>query len=548
MKHETKKHLVLLALAALALPVAAQRPSYTVADLGALNGQSEALAINNQGVAVGWSFNTSGSRQAVRFDNGRVVPLFTPSGMNSAAFSIADNGTIVGRLGTRAARLTEFVATDLGTLGGNESVAYGINELGNVALQSQLRDANWHAAALQQNYGGVQVDLRTLGGLWSAARDVNNMRFGAGWSHTRSGPTHATLISPNGGLLDLGTLGGPQSEGYGLNDAGQVCGWADLRDRHITPTNRGPIRHAFRWTNGRMLDLGDPYVARPYPNRGLFGGRFFVFRYFDGELERSVQVYGVDTFGHGINRSGDVAGMARLYTAPRGNMDRATVYRNGRMWDLNDCIPMGSGWVLHRAWGINDAGQIVGQGMNLANGQLRAFLLTPTRMNGGGGSAGLASVQFLGLRNGQATPLFAETRSPSSRPPVRLYVRADGMVSNGNVGGPYTSQGLTIAVASNPILRGTVVSLVISDRSTDANTPGGFALWNSVCSQIEAQYAAFRTGGDGRLVVTWSGTNMRDILQAMGPVETEGRCRMNFAAAPGPPLSVDLTLVKGQGW
>lgn len=547
MKIDTKKRLAVLALAALALPVAAQRPNYTVTDLGALNGQSEAFAINNQGIAVGWSFNASGTRQAVRFDSTAVVPLFTPRGVNSVAYAIADNGTIVGRLGTRAAVFTPANATDLGTLGGNESVAFGINELGNVALQSQLRDANWHAAALQQNYAGIQVDLRTLGGLWSAARDVNNARFGAGWSHTRSGPTHATLIAPNGALFDLGTLGGLQSEGYGLNDAAQVCGWSDLRTRHVTPTNRNQIRHAFRWSAGRMLDLGDPYVARPYPNRGLFGGRYFVFRFFDGEIERSVHVYGVDTFGHGINRHGDVAGMARLYTSPNGNMDRATVYRNGRMWDLNDCIPMGSGWVLHRAWGINDRGQIVGQGMNLANGQLRAFLLTPTGM-GSGGSAGLASVQFLGIQNGQATPLFAETRSPSNRPPVRLYIRRDGMVSNGDVGGPYSSQGLTIAVATNPILRSAPISLTISDRSTDANSANGLAVWNAVCSQIEVQYSAFRTGGDGRLVVTWSGTNMRDILQSMGSAETEGRCRMNFAAAPGTPLSMDFTIVKGQGW
>lgn len=547
MKAQTyTKQLVTLALVALALTAGAQRPQYTVVDLGALNGQSEAFAINNQGAAVGWSFTASGTRQAVLFRNGAVVPLFTPAGLNSQAQAIADNGTIVGRMGTKAARLMPQSFQDLGTLGGGESIALGLNELGNVALQSQRTDANWRAAAIQRNYQGVQSDLGTLGGLWSAARDVNNNRVGAGWAHTRSGPTHAVAIMTNGRLVDLGTLGGLQSEAYAINDATQVCGWADLSARHVTPTNRGPIRHAFRWAGGQMQDLGDPYVPRPYPNVGIGGGRFFVFRYMDGEIERQVQVYGVDTFGYGINRSGDVCGMARLYAAPARQIDRATVHTGGRMWDLNDCIPTNSGWILQRAWGINDRGQIVGQGLNLANGQLRAFLLNP--VGGGGGNAGLSPLRFAGLQGTQVGPVFAETTRPNDIRPVRLYVRRDGMVSNGNVGGPYDQNGLSILVATNPRVLFGPITLTITNRSTDGNTANGNLVWNTICNQLEAAYRGFRTGPDGRLLVTWSGTNMRDILLAMGTAETEGRCRMSFSAPTGAPLSMDFMLVKGQGW
>ena len=53
----------------------------------------------------------------------------------------------------------------------------------------------------------------------------------------------------------------------------------------------------------------------------------------------------------------------------------AFVYRNGRMLDLNNLIPPGSGWALTQANGINDAGEIVGYGM--IAGQQHAFLLTP---------------------------------------------------------------------------------------------------------------------------------------------------------------------------
>jgi hypothetical protein len=45
------------------------------------------------------------------------------------------------------------------------------------------------------------------------------------------------------------------------------------------------------------------------------------------------------------------------------------------MQDLNDLIASGSGWTLGDAVGINDAGQIVGNGM--IGGNSHAYLLTP---------------------------------------------------------------------------------------------------------------------------------------------------------------------------
>ena len=51
----------------------------------------------------------------------------------------------------------------------------------------------------------------------------------------------------------------------------------------------------------------------------------------------------------------------------------AFLYREGRMQDLNDLIPSGSGWVLEEARAINDRGQIVGFGT--FQGRTRAFLL-----------------------------------------------------------------------------------------------------------------------------------------------------------------------------
>jgi probable HAF family extracellular repeat protein len=76
-----------------------------------------------------------------------------------------------------------------------------------------------------------------------------------------------------------------------------------------------------------------------------------------------------------INNAEQVVGYSNpSYFTPSDK--RAFIY-DSVMHDLNNLIPAGSGWVLSEANDINDAGQIVGNG--LLNGQERAFLLTPVK-------------------------------------------------------------------------------------------------------------------------------------------------------------------------
>ena len=51
------------------------------------------------------------------------------------------------------------------------------------------------------------------------------------------------------------------------------------------------------------------------------------------------------------------------------------MWRNGKTWDLNSLIPVGSGWELEDAQSINDSGWIVGYGKY--KGKDQAFLLKP---------------------------------------------------------------------------------------------------------------------------------------------------------------------------
>jgi probable HAF family extracellular repeat protein len=70
-----------------------------------------------------------------------------------------------------------------------------------------------------------------------------------------------------------------------------------------------------------------------------------------------------------VNNHGVVVGEMTI-----GGVQRAFVYRNGFLTDLNTLIAPGSGWVLNAAVGINDAGLIAGSGT--LNGVTRAFVLT----------------------------------------------------------------------------------------------------------------------------------------------------------------------------
>jgi probable HAF family extracellular repeat protein len=81
----------------------------------------------------------------------------------------------------------------------------------------------------------------------------------------------------------------------------------------------------------------------------------------------------MESFGMAINDWGQVVGYS--FTTSDDTIEHAFLFSGVVMYDLDNSIPADSGWDLEVAYGINDAGQIVGIGAH--SGQLRPFLLTP---------------------------------------------------------------------------------------------------------------------------------------------------------------------------
>jgi probable HAF family extracellular repeat protein len=418
-------------------------PSYSVVDLGSLGGVGAAEAINATGQVVGESQTLAldqwGNRimHAFLWQQGSgMADLGSLGGLNSEATAINSSTQVVGNAETGAADVNghplrhaflwqpSVGMVDLGTLGGPASGATAINNSGQVVGGAQAINPDgttaWHGF-LWQN--GVMTDLNSnlpanSGWVLQSAQDVNDSGQITGYG-LHNGHVHAYLLAGNA-VTDLGAIGtysgSNYSAGYALNNAGQVVGES---------TNSASSRdHAFIDIGGKMADLG--------------------------ALNSGKTSYST---AKAINEAGQAVGISTyLKSDTTGLYQHAVLWQGGTKTDLNNVLPKNSGWELLRAYGINDAGYIVGVGDLTGHGN-HPFLLVPSNSAAPPTSQGTATANA--TTASQVQPLLAAASAPATTT---------------TVGAPTSSQVQFIADNSNQQSPGNQTPR--PGKSTDDSGPG----------------------------------------------------------------------------
>ena len=322
----------------------------------------------------------------------KVLDLGTLGGDVSVATGINNNGQITGYSnlpGNQNYHAFVFDGTmhDIGTIfydNARDSVGVGINDSGRVAGYSGSYNYGvpyWRAFLYDQDSEMMSAFYPDYGYFYitnnSFVYDINN---------------HGAIIGTTSGitwLYDNGmTIIPTLQTGYGatipmaLNDNNQITGSG-------TVDIYGNTHHAFLYENGAINDLGtldglDNSSGNDINNQGQITGRIFnydfltsrAFIYENGTMN-TLDTGGVGeqgnvwSVGKAINNSGQIVGSYGLIDTP--GSDHAFLWENGMMHDLNDLLHQDyKNYVFDDAADINDDGWIVGGGY--VNGEYHALL------------------------------------------------------------------------------------------------------------------------------------------------------------------------------
>jgi probable HAF family extracellular repeat protein len=395
---------VLASPAGLAAQSQGPKPArYTVTDLGTLGGPySFSYNLNNAGVVSGGSATATQNgdpsqavvnapQTAFLWDYGQLRNLGTLGGpdsvgaaanlsnlavVDSETASLSRQGEDVCGFGTNLQCLAAiWKHGQLSALpllpGGNNSYALDMNNRGQVVgfSDTDVYDPDCAAAITGTPFRSTagfrfqaviwerNDSVRQLAPLdgdsvaWAFGINNRGQVVGASGVCANTSPPpyvsspHAVLWERDGTPIDLGSLGGSSSGASAINNRGDVSGTSATAEGLVRP---------FLWTpeSRTLVQLDPPSGAFPVV---------------------------VNTCCKTINDRREIVG----FMLDADFNSHAFLWKDGVMVDLNDLIPKDSPWMLQSAAGINDSGQIAGQG--LINSEVHAFLATPCHRHEGRG-------------------------------------------------------------------------------------------------------------------------------------------------------------------
>jgi probable HAF family extracellular repeat protein len=321
--------------------------------------------------------------------------------MSLVVGSIAVAVSTQGAAGALAqANSPRYVITDVGDLGGGETIASSINSSGQIVGTSYLAG---HALGNScderrgfQYENGVMSELPSLPGTkFAVASRVNDRGDVSGTNYVYGSDSSCTggcfpgsceiqtpVLISNGLPIDL-SAPAPWYAGVanGVNSRGQVVGWSRKSD---LPNPR--TWHAFLWESGVRTDLGtldkdwsiatginDDGVVVGYSQLVEGGGVWYGFRWTSGNMT-PLPALGTNTY----NGSNDVnaAGEAVGWSGPDSNAVHPVFYNSsGGVDDLGSL-----GGTQGSANALNDRGSAVGYSNTAGNQSRHAFLHRNNRL------------------------------------------------------------------------------------------------------------------------------------------------------------------------
>jgi probable HAF family extracellular repeat protein len=251
--------------------------------------------VNAAGVTVGYSYTNGGGLlgiHAFRYDASGLVDL-TPGTDDAHAEAINDAGQVAGWRNSQAFRLTGTTFTQLGVPAGfASSFGSAINSSGQVA--GHVRSASGNSERIFRYTDGTGMVI--LGGVGQSNRTfgINTAGDVVGVGRPVSGLQQGFLYTDANGMQGLNALVDPAAGWFilgagGINDAGQIAGWASgpqgQRAVRLTPGGGGivppaapsalagtavaPARVRLNWTDNSNNETGFA-IERAVGNRGEF--------------------------------------------------------------------------------------------------------------------------------------------------------------------------------------------------------------------------------------------------------------------------------------
>jgi probable HAF family extracellular repeat protein len=287
-----------------------------------------------------------------------------------------------------------YTITDLGVLKGeNESSGFWINDLGDVVGCSDTQTTYGYPCtglvlgqrAFYWSSGKGMKQLASLpGGTVSGAIGINDAGAVVGYSNVKGHAAtdfFAVVWSPSGAITNLGTLsGGSSSAAFQINSAGEISGDSFMP---------GGVVNAARWTNNKIKNVGRLQGAIFSAGLAINDNSYIV-----GE---SVFSYGPPFVSHGFLWNGSA--MKDLGTLPGGTTSMANAInsygvivgqsnglRTAGQWHAVQWNASGKirdlgllkGGTYSVAFGVNNSGVVVGYG-NIATNAPHASIWTAAK-------------------------------------------------------------------------------------------------------------------------------------------------------------------------